>query len=176
MNEHLTTERLRLRPLRESDGVWVARHGYTPGVARMTGSMIAPNTVQAAAMFAMLQPILRRRGLSWHYAIEAGGEPIGACGIVLDGEGRRDLGYWIGEPWWGRGYASELVAAVVAEHDAVRPDEALHARVFHDNPASLRVLEKSGFVVTGEEPGYCMQRRGHVDGFRLIRPASTTLA
>ena len=61
--------------------------------------------------------------------------------------GERLVGYWIDKAQWGRGIASEALAAFVAEHDPARP---LFAHVSVTNAASRRVLEKSGFVPVGE--------------------------
>jgi RimJ/RimL family protein N-acetyltransferase len=63
--------------------------------------------------------------------------------------GERDIGYWIGRPYWGRGYATRAVADLVAEV----PERPLHARVAEHNVASLRVLAKCGFSVVVEEQG-----------------------
>lgn len=74
---------------------------------------------------------------------------IGAVGIAkIDGQ-TPELGYWLGIPYWGNGYATEAVRAVIdyafddLEHDALQAG----ARV--TNPASRRVLEKCGFQWTG---------------------------
>ena len=60
-----------------------------------------------------------------------------------------EIGYWLGEPFWGRGIATAALRAVTdyafAQHDLVR----LHAAVYEWNPASARVLEKVGYVLEG---------------------------
>ena len=71
----------------------------------------------------------------------ADGEVAGNV-VAWDGEGGREVGYWIGRAYWGRGVASAALAAFVAEH-TVRP---LHAWVAAGNAPSMRVLEKCGFV------------------------------
>ena len=83
------------------------------------------------------------------------GELIGDAGISLT-EGRTDeteIGYCIGEPFRGRGYAPEIVAALsafAAGHLGVR---AIDGRVLHGNTASSRVLEKCGYRFMREESG-----------------------
>jgi [ribosomal protein S5]-alanine N-acetyltransferase len=59
------------------------------------------------------------------------------------------IGYWLGEPFWGRGIAT--VALKQATADAFRnfPLERIEATVFEWNPASARVLEKAGYVLEG---------------------------
>ena len=84
-----------------------------------------------------------------HWAIELDGLSIGGIGITLR-EGilakSAEIGYWLGEPYWGRGITSEALAAVVdyamLQFGLIR----LEAPVFEWNPASMRVLEKCGFV------------------------------
>ena len=76
------------------------------------------------------------------------GQVVGNIGSwVADGE--RAVGYWIGRPHWGRGYATRALADLVAE----LPDRPLYAHVAEHNLASLRVLAKCGFSVVGEEQG-----------------------
>ena len=88
------------------------------------------------------------------FAIVTPGEPVGVSSIKRPGTGdppRRmpRLGYWIGRPYWGRGYASAAVAMLV-EHSFRRfTTDVIGAGVFEDNPASRRVLEKLGFEAAG---------------------------
>ena len=62
-------------------------------------------------------------------------------------DGRREVGYWFGREFWGKGIATRALAALL-EHDAARP---LHAHVAKHNTGSLRVLQKCGFVITSED-------------------------
>ena len=87
---------------------------------------------------------------SW--AIEVDGLSVGAIGVTLrEGIYLRSakFGYWLGEPYWGRGIMTEAAKAVspYAMHrfGLIR----LEAPVFEWNPASMRVLEKCGFVREG---------------------------
>jgi RimJ/RimL family protein N-acetyltransferase len=84
-----------------------------------------------------------------HWAIEVEGSAVGGIGVIL-GEGVYEksghFGYWLGEPYWGRGIAT---AAVRPTSDYVMERfglARLEAPVFDWNPASMRVLEKCGFV------------------------------
>ena len=60
--------------------------------------------------------------------------------------GVRQVGYWIGREFWNRGIATAALRALLAEEER-RP---LHAYVARENVASIRVLEKCGFVTVGE--------------------------
>ncbi len=79
---------------------------------------------------------------------------IGVTGFHLEAEDRPELGYWLGEPHWGNGYATEAMAGLlnaVAETGCTK----LFARALSENGPSRRVLEKSGFKKTGSEIGMC---------------------
>jgi [ribosomal protein S5]-alanine N-acetyltransferase len=89
---------------------------------------------------------------STHWAIEVNGVAVGGIGVDL-GEGifakSGQFGYWLGERYWGRGIMSEAVRAAseyAVGHFGLARLEAL---VFAWNPASMRVLEKAGFVREG---------------------------
>ena len=84
-----------------------------------------------------------------HWCIEVGGEAAGGIGLRM-GEGvfakSAEFGYWLGEPFWGRGIMTSAVQTtseyVLDQFDLVR----LESPVFEWNPSSMRVLEKCGFV------------------------------
>ena len=96
--------------------------------------------------------IAREPGRSVHLAIEIDGIAAGGIGaMALDGNHRATahFGYWLGEPYWGRGYATAAVRAMLMHLDAEARFARLEAPVFEWNPASMRVLEKSGFAREG---------------------------
>ena len=66
--------------------------------------------------------------------------------VSWENEGERYVGYWIGKEHWGQGIASAALAAFLGEV-SVRP---LHACAAKHNVASIRVLEKCGFAISGE--------------------------
>lgn len=124
-----------------------------------------------AALAAMPEPT------TW--AIEVDGRAVGSIG-VHPGTGvcpkRADFGYWLGEPYWGRGIAT-AAARAVAPHAMQRFGLCrLEASAFAWNPASMRVLEKCGFVREGvaragifkdgciiDEVDYALVDLSHVD-------------
>jgi RimJ/RimL family protein N-acetyltransferase len=86
------------------------------------------------------------------FAIASEQEAAGAIGFLLQEDVYRrsaEVGYWLGEPFWGRGITTRALRALTdyafAQFDLVR----LYATVFEWNPASVRVLEKSGFTFEG---------------------------
>lgn len=93
---------------------------------------------------------VRRHQPESGWAIASSREVIGGIGIHLQPDIYRrsaELGYWVGEPFWGKGIATAAVKAVVGHaftnFDVVR----LFAGVFEGNVASARVLEKAGFTL-----------------------------
>lgn len=78
--------------------------------------------------------------------------------------GRREVTYWLGREHWGRGLASRALRLFL-DLDRRRP---LHARAAKDNLASLRVLDKCGFEVVGEDKGFANARCGVVEELVLI--------
>lgn len=95
---------------------------------------------------------LRELGREVNFAIMRDpGTLVGVCGVLnIEGTPRRgELGYWVGVPFWGRGYASaaarELVRCVFEEHGVAE----LYSSCLVRNPASWRVLEKTGFRHVG---------------------------
>ncbi len=87
-----------------------------------------------------------------HWAIEVEGRAAGGIGVAI-GEGvfsrSAEFGYWLGEPFWGRGIMTEAAQAVVRYAMFRLGLCRLEAAVFEWNPASMRVLEHCGFVREG---------------------------
>jgi RimJ/RimL family protein N-acetyltransferase len=89
------------------------------------------------------------------WAIDVDGAAVGGIGLQMQDDVERvsaEIGYWLGERFWGRGIATEAVRSVTAhafqEFDLTR----IFALPFADNPASIRVLEKAGYVLEGRMP------------------------
>jgi RimJ/RimL family protein N-acetyltransferase len=76
----------------------------------------------------------------------AGGDVAGHV-LSFERDGRREVGYWLGRDHWGRGVATAALVAFLGE-ERTRP---LYAGVLPANGGSLRVLEKCGFSVLGED-------------------------
>ncbi len=87
------------------------------------------------------------------FAIELSGQVVGGIGLQPQSDIFRctiELGYWIAEPYWGRGIASEAVDAIVWYGFEMLPEiTSIQARHIASNPASGRVLEKCGFRLEG---------------------------
>ncbi|HUQ89405.1 MAG TPA: GNAT family protein [Vicinamibacterales bacterium] len=86
------------------------------------------------------------------WAIDVNGEAVGGIGIELHSDVERvsaEIGYWLGETLWGRGIATEALKAVTAEAFTRFEITRLYAVPFADHAASVRVLEKAGYVREG---------------------------
>lgn len=84
------------------------------------------------------------------YAITLDDRLVGVCGFSFVAGRPPELGYWLGEPFWGRGLMSEAVKGLIDAAFATRLYPELRAQALASNAASLRVLTKAGFTVTGE--------------------------
>ena len=82
--------------------------------------------------------------------------------------GEPEVSYWIGKEYWGRGLATKALSDFLG-YVKVRP---LYARVAKDNIASIRVLEKCGFTISGEDKGFSNARGEEVEEFILKLRAS----
>jgi len=86
------------------------------------------------------------------WAILDGSNLVGCIGLepgILDEAHVAEIGYWIGKPYWGTGYASAALAEITASTFRRGDTTRLTAGVFHPNNASMRVLEKCGYVLEG---------------------------
>jgi len=99
------------------------------------------------------------------------GHLAGACGFAPCEPSGREIGYWLGLAFWGRGYASEAVRALVDHAFEDGECSALFAGARVTNPASRRVLEKCGFEWTGVGLGriHALNYSVPIDRFQLDR-------
>ena len=83
--------------------------------------------------------------------------------------GQLEVTYWLGREFWSKGIATKALAALL-EYQTTRP---IYARAAKDNAASLRVLQKCGFVITGEDKGYANARGEVIEEYLLTLAADT---
>jgi ribosomal-protein-alanine N-acetyltransferase len=159
----IRTERLTLRPFNESDARRIAYLAGDYDVARMCGRVPHPYPVAAAYSWIDRHENDRQKGGEFAFAVTAPFDGlIGSIGVNRTGDpadAAWELGYWLGMPYWGFGYASEAGRALM---DWAR--DQLGAKVFAaghfvDNPASGNVLRKLGFVHTGSAELFGLARQ-----------------
>lgn len=161
----LETDRLRLDALRPEDAPRVAELAGEREVARQTETIPHPYPEEEAAAWIARLTAEIEDGEAAVFGIrlpgagdggeDRGGELIGAVGLHPEPEhGRARLGYWIGEPYWGRGYATEAARATVGWGFRALDLRRVHAESYARNPASCRVLEKIGMTREGVRPAH----------------------
>lgn len=149
----MKTERLILRPLAATDAPRIAHLAGDWDIARMTARIPHPYPLTSADRW-----IADLDDNEHIFAIDLDGMLIGACGYDTEaGDGQAEIGYWIGKPYWGRGYATEAASAVVRAAFAAGV-KRLTCCHFTDNQASARVIAKLGFRRTGTCRAWCEAR------------------
>lgn len=94
------------------------------------------------------------------YAITLNDQFVGVVGFSYHTGEPPEIGYWLGEPHWGKGIMSEAVKALIEAAFATRLYPRLKARALKTNAGSLNVLEKAGFKRLGEGPDPIAHRTG----------------
>lgn len=153
MGPRIETERLLMRLPELKDAPALSRYAGDYDVAKMTSRIPSPYPELAAELWILQTRAAYRPGSNVTLIVEHEGEVIGSGGVFkrhVDADW--EIGYWIAKPVWGKGFGTEIGAAMVR----FACDELKARRViaghYADNPASGRILEKLGFAYTGEEP------------------------
>ena len=145
----IETRRLTLRSPVPADVERVAAFCVDHDVARMTTRMPSPYTRGHAEDF-VARCGAQDRARDNTFAIDLPDEGlIGIVGMFTTAEGEVELGYWIGRPYWGRGYATEATRGALDWARERWKKRYVMAGHFADNEASGRVLVKAGFLYTG---------------------------
>ena len=148
----LETRRLWLRWPRIADATAILRLAGEKAVAEMTASIPHPYPTQAVDPFVFATRKGNALGEHLVLAITPRDKPnelIGMIGAHKQASGRPFIGYWLGTPHWNKGYATEAVQALIDTMFSLVEIDAIEADTRVINPASRRVLEKSGFRQEG---------------------------
>jgi RimJ/RimL family protein N-acetyltransferase len=156
----------RLRPWRLTDKTSLVRHADNRNIWRnLWDAFPSPYTEADADRWLALA--VADPPIEGVYAIEVDGEAAGTISIERRGDIERysaEIGYWLGERYWGKGIVSEAVARVtelaLSEPDLIR----LFAPVFAWNVRSMRVLERNGYAREA-----VLKRAGYKDGVIIDR-------
>ncbi len=149
----LCSQRILLRPWQESDAEALYKYAGDPIVGERAGWSPHKSVEES-------QEIIRtvfNTPTTWAIVLKESNEAIGAMGYMPDcplnlpaREGEPLVGYWVGKPYWNQGICTEALRLML---DHIRKETdytSLICSHFVDNPASGRVMEKCGFVPTGE--------------------------
>lgn len=146
MTQTLHAERLILRKLVLEDAIHFARLlSHDSESARMMATMPDPCTEASARLW--IKRRLAADGYPFAIVRAEDGAFLGGIGCAGPLDAMR-IGYWIGRPYWGQGYATEAVQRMIAFARALGASR-LEAETFTNNSASARVLDKAGFENLG---------------------------
>lgn len=154
MTQRLAGTGFVLRPWRQGDEPALVRYANNRKVwINLTDRFPHPYTPEAARDWVSSQ-VAEAADPATSFAIEVEGVAVGGIGFNRGSDlGVRtgQIGYWLGEPFWGRGIATEALRLAsdhaFREFDFVR----LEAHVLEWNPASARVLEKAGYALESRQ-------------------------
>lgn len=148
MRPTLRTERLTLRPFTMDDAPAVQTLASAYEIALNTLSISHPYPEGAAAEWLATHDDDFAQNRIIHFGLDDG-EVVGAMGLILKGDAIGEIGYWIGVPFWGRGYASEAAREVMRYGFEERGLVRIYAAHFGRNAASGRVLQKARMQYEG---------------------------
>lgn len=137
-----------LRPWQADDLESLVENANNIKIAKfMTDAFPHPYTEESGRSFLSFA----RQGNPIHiFAIEVDGKAVGGIGIHPQSDIMRknaELGYWLGEKYWGLGIISRAIPQILTFAFKTYDITRVYARPFGNNPASARVLEKNGFVL-----------------------------
>ncbi|NUM73323.1 GNAT family N-acetyltransferase [candidate division KSB1 bacterium] len=172
----LKLTRFTIRPWQHGDEASLAQHANNRNIWRnLRDTFPHPYTLKDAEewiRFASAENPPR------NFAIVVEGEAAGGLGFVLKDDVYRrtaEIGYWLGEKFWGRGIITEAVDAMTeyafANFDICR----IQAGVYEWNPASMRVLEKAGYALEARLRKSIIKDGETIDEliYAIVRPART---
>lgn len=149
----LKTKRLILRAPVPEDAPAIQHYVSDRRIAETTALIPHPYPVGGALEWIRRSDDTLRegRGVDFSILLRDSDELVGVVGLI-DRGADSSLGYWIGVPHWGNGYATEAVHRVIRHAFNARRLPAVHACHFAHNPASGRVMQKAGLLYQGVEP------------------------
>lgn len=166
----IRTARLLLRTATIEDTPRIAELAGDWNVASMTARIPYPYTRADAHQW--LETLVEGEVV---FVVECEATLVGMTGYQPAADRRSaEIGYWIGKPYWGRGFATEAARAIVSTAFSRSGLAHLDCCHFVDNEGSRRVVEKLGFSRLGPGSCYCEARRRDVatERYRLLRPTS----
>ena len=164
----IEVEGLRLRAPTLGDAGRIADLANDFEIARMTTNLPFPyRKSDAEAFFARMDAADRAREAVFVIEDSAAG-PVGLIGFHPNGALGPEIGYWVGRPFWGRGLATRAASAALDWAARTWRRKVVVSGHFADNPASGRVLEKAGFLYTGEVQPRRSVARGTIAPTRMM--------
>ncbi len=145
----IETERLILRPWRETDAETLFRYASDPDIGPIAGW---PPHTSVSDSLNIIRTVFASPE-TYAVVLKATDEPAGCCGIMFSNslhtagmqQNEAEIGYWIGKPYWGQGLIPEAVTALLARCFNDLHLNAVWCGYYDGNTKSKRVCEKSGF-------------------------------
>lgn len=161
----ITSERLLLRPMELDDAPVLFGFWSDPIVTKHMNASFT-DISQAQQMIEMLQGLFaENKAIRWTILLKHSNEIIGSCGFnYLDYENERaEIGYDLGFPYWGKGYAPEAIRTLIRfGFESLRLNR-VEAKVEPENINSIKVLRKLRFVEEGKLRQYEKSKEVFVD-------------
>ena len=168
----METERILLRPWHESDAEVLFKYASDPDVGPRAGW---PPHKSVEESLEIIRTVFSN-DTTWAIEWKETGEAIGAIGYgpscdcnLPARKGEPIAGYWIAKPYWNRGICTDALGLMIDHIRATTDIPSLISGHFIDNPASGRVMEKCGFVPTGETCIDESQYQGEGRPIRVLR-------
>lgn len=168
----IETSRLTLRKPQCDDIDAISNLANNPAIANMLSRMPHPYGKQDAADFVKKVTDPAFENCAYVITLTSTGELIGCCSIQKkDGREQKEIGYWLGEPYWSNGYATEAAHALVDMAFQNKEIEALVGSCKIGNYASRRILQKCGFQFLSTGINHCLAENSQVpiEIYRLER-------
>ncbi|MEY8099123.1 GNAT family N-acetyltransferase [Falsihalocynthiibacter sp. S25ZX9] len=155
----IETERFILRPVQKSDAGQLRMYAGDQRVAEFTSSI--PHPLPRGATQSFIERALNpeRSEDVWIMA-STKDEVLGVISLKTMDRAQSEIGYWVAPAFWGAGYASEAVRAILEANP--QKCKTIFAEVFQDNPASARVLTNAGFEYLGDAEKFSVARNTSV--------------
>jgi ribosomal-protein-alanine N-acetyltransferase len=171
----LTTSRLTLRAFTLDDSEMVAKLCHNRKIYDMTSSLPYPYTIDMAKSWIERHESWRHELQRFEWAIvhTQTNQLIGAIGLGYNRNHHHgEVGYWLGEPYWNQGYASEALQIVIKWAFTEQQYHRIYARHFIFNQASRKVMEKAGLTYEGTMVDHLLKNGQYVtlDCLSIINP------
>lgn len=145
----IETERLILRLWRETDAGALFKYASDPDIGPIAGW---PPHTSIAHSLEVIRTVFAAPEI-YAVVLKDTGEPVGSCGIMFSDslhsaemkQGEAEIGYWIGKPYWGKGFIPEAVKVLLSRCFNDLALDAVWCGYYEGNDKSKRVCEKSGF-------------------------------
>ena len=169
----METNRIILRPWRDSDAETLFKWASDPDVGPRAGW--APHQSVEESL-EIIRTVFNDALHTWAIVLKESDEAIGAMGYgpscecdLPAREGEPLIGYWVAKPYWNQGICTEALCLMLDHIRDTTDIKSLISGHFVDNPASGRVMEKCGFVPTGETCIDANQYQGANRPIRVLR-------